>query len=57
MTDTLSTSVNTTQEDISTSIRSTKNGRSQTMSTMEPKTAPPKSSTTRKTRGKSFEID
>ncbi len=48
------TSVNTTQEDISTSIRTIKNGRSQTM---ESKTVPPKLSTTRKIRGKSSEID
>ena len=50
LTDTLSTSVNTTQEDISTSTRITKNLRSQTMNTAEPKTAPPRSSTSRKTR-------
>jgi len=53
MTDTLSTSVNTTQEDISTSIRTNKNGRVQTINTIELKSAPPKTSTTRKTRGKS----
>jgi hypothetical protein len=51
MTDALSSSANTTQEDISTSLRTNKNGRSQTMSTVEPKTAPPKTSTTRKIRG------
>ncbi len=56
MTDTLSTSANTTQEDISTSSRTNKNGRPPTINTMEPKTIPPKSSTTRKTRGKVSEI-
>jgi hypothetical protein len=50
MTDTLSTSGNTTQEDISTSTRTIKNLRSQIMNTMESKTAPPRSSTIRKTR-------
>jgi hypothetical protein len=53
MSETLSTSVNTTQEDVSISTRTNKNGRAQTISSMEPKTAPPKSSTIRKTRGKS----
>jgi hypothetical protein len=53
MTDTLSTSGNTTQEDISTSTRTIKNLRSQIMNTIEPKTAPPRSSTIRKTRSKS----
>ena len=48
MSDTLSTSVNTTQEEISiTTIRTNKNGRSQTINPMELKSAPPKSSTTR----------
>ncbi|CAF1232697.1 unnamed protein product [Rotaria sordida] len=51
LTDTLSTSVNTTQEDVSISTRTNKNGRSQIMNTMESKVVPPKSSTTRKTRG------
>ncbi|CAF2141219.1 unnamed protein product [Rotaria magnacalcarata] len=52
LTDTLITSVNTTQEDISTSIRTNKTTRSQTMGNMESKPAPPpKSSTARKTRG------
>ncbi|CAF1144497.1 unnamed protein product [Adineta steineri] len=51
ITESLSTSANTTQEDMSISIRTTKNGRSQIINTIDPRTAPPKSSTTRKTRG------
>ena len=58
MSDTLSSSVNTTQEDISTTIRTNKNGRAQTISTMEAKAPPPpKPLTTRKLRGKSSEME
>lgn len=60
MTDTLSTSINTTQEDIPqipppVTNRQSKYIRSQTPNTTnEPKTAPSKPSITRKIRGKSF---
>lgn len=56
MTDTLTTSANTTQEDLSISVRINKTGRTQMINMIEPKTAPPKVSTTRKTRGKFFVI-
>ena len=47
--------MNTTQEDISISIRTNKSSRSQIMSTTESKLGPPpKSSTIRKNRGKFF---
>ncbi|CAF1595930.1 unnamed protein product, partial [Adineta ricciae] len=52
ITESLSTSMNTTQEDVSmSSTRIPKTVRSQVLTNTEPKTAPPKSSTTRKTRG------
>ena len=50
MEETFSTSINTTQEEISTSNRTIKTTRIQSTSSIESKTAPPKTSTTRKLR-------
>ena len=54
MTETLSSSMNSTQEDLSASTRTNKSGRSQTTSAIEAKTAPVKLPVARKTRGRSL---